>query len=55
MHANRFIHLLTQLFGSISAEQIQLPLGKTIIIDEEDKDKAKENGIHYQVSRQTYI
>jgi non-ribosomal peptide synthetase component F len=55
MHANRFIHLLTQLFGSISAEQIQLPLGKTITIDEEDKDKAKEEGIDYQVSKQTYI
>jgi hypothetical protein len=55
IHANRFIHLLTQLFGSISAEHRQLPLGKIITIDEEDSDKAKETSTDYQVSRQTYI
>ena len=44
MHANRFSHLLTQLFGPRSAEQIQLPLGKTVLICQHDRNnKEKEN------------
>ncbi|CAF3708653.1 unnamed protein product [Rotaria sp. Silwood1] len=37
-HANSFIELLTQLFGSTRAEQLQLPLGEIITLDKNKAD-----------------